>query len=146
MPELHKYHFARPSHGACMVRYPKIGNNLFCLLTSPSCTSVPVAYNRSELTQVCKGRHLGDISKRDALQAALNLVLNGKTNEGVKQLDDLIGRELERYFVRKGVPPEDAEEMVWELFLRAVKPGSGYRGDAPAEHWINTCKKRMVID
>lgn len=81
-----------------------------------------------------------------AIQAAMDRIRQGDANGGIVALDELIGRQLERYFKGKGVHPDDAEEMVWTLFARAARPEGGYRGDAPAEHWINTCKKHLVID
>lgn len=87
--------------------------------------------------------------KKAAIQAAMDRIRSGDANGGIRALDRLIGRELERYFKSNGVLADHVEGMVWKLFAKAAQSASGeggYRGDAPAEHWLNTCKKNLVID
>jgi len=104
------------------------------------------AYNQTASEFHIAGAGVDFSNSDDPVQRALSRIAAGEVNKGIAELDRLIGRQLERYFERNGAKPEDAEELVWTFFTRASHPTSGYRADAPAMHWINTCKRRLMID
>lgn len=65
--------------------------------------------------------------------------------------DLLVGRWKNRLFrlaLRFFRRPEDAEEIVQEVFLKVYRMAATYRSDAPFEHWLlriasNTCVDRL---
>ena len=65
--------------------------------------------------------------------------------------DPLVGRwknRLYRLALRFFRRPEDAEEIVQEVFLKVYRMAASYRSDAPFEHWLlriatNTCVDRL---
>ncbi|HYS77662.1 MAG TPA: sigma-70 family RNA polymerase sigma factor [Candidatus Dormibacteraeota bacterium] len=65
--------------------------------------------------------------------------------------DPLVGRwknRLYRLALRFFRRPEDAEEIVQEVFMKVYRMAASYRSDAPFEHWLlriatNTCVDRL---
>jgi RNA polymerase sigma factor (sigma-70 family) len=62
---------------------------------------------------------------------------------GVTMLDDLMGGLLERYFMRNKVRPEDAEEMVWEVWMKICS--AEFRGETRAVVWVWIIARNALI-
>ena len=61
----------------------------------------------------------------------------------IVQLDDQLGRRLERYFMRNKVSADDAEEMVWEVWLRVCT--GQFRKEGRALVWIWVIARNVLI-
>ena len=63
--------------------------------------------------------------------------------------DVLVGRWNNRVFrlaLRFFRRPEDAEEIVQEVFLKLYRAAAGYRSEAPFEHWLLKIATRTCVD
>lgn len=63
--------------------------------------------------------------------------------------DLLVGRWNNRVFrlaLRFFRRPEDAEEIVQEVFLKVYRTTAGYRSEAPFEHWLLRIATRACVD
>jgi RNA polymerase sigma factor (sigma-70 family) len=61
----------------------------------------------------------------------------------IVELDRLLGRKLESYFVRNKVRAEDAEEMVWEVWLKLCQ--GQFRQETRAIVWIWIIARNVLI-
>ena len=65
-------------------------------------------------------------------------------NRGVKRLNDALGRKLQRYFERHRVPEADAEQMVWDVWVKLLK--DGFRGETRPVVWIWILARNLLRD
>lgn len=63
--------------------------------------------------------------------------------EAVRQLDRLMGRKIERYFIRHKVPEQDAEELVWDVWLKLLS--SVFRGETRPAVWIWVIARSILV-
>lgn len=59
-------------------------------------------------------------------------------DEAFRQLFDRHGEEIFRFFLRQGLPTEDARELTQETFVRVYQGMDGFRGEATARTWVFT--------
>jgi RNA polymerase sigma-70 factor, ECF subfamily len=108
----------------------------------------------SRLAQVDRSTH-GEMSagtteqlptEEAALAAAFALRLGppAEREQCVLLLNRALGKRLERYFVRHRVAEAEAEELVWEVWLRVLQ--GNYRGDARPVIWIWTIARNLMLD
>ena len=57
-------------------------------------------------------------------------------DERFRQLFDRHGEEIFRFFVRRGVPAEDARDLTQETFVRVYQGMRGFRGDSQPRTWV----------
>ena len=63
--------------------------------------------------------------------------------EAVRLMDHRFGRLLERYFIRHKVLPDDAEELVWDVWLKILH--STFRGETRPVIWMWTIARSILI-
>jgi DNA-directed RNA polymerase specialized sigma24 family protein len=63
--------------------------------------------------------------------------------EAVRLLDRRFGRMLERYFIRHKVNPDDAEELVWDVWLKMLR--SNFRGETRPVVWMWTIARSLLV-
>lgn len=80
----------------------------------------------------------------DIEQAVVAVRQGGAARErGVLQLDRLLGRRLERYFMHHKVRSEDAEELVWQVWLKVCT--NELRDEGRAAVWIWVIARNLLI-
>lgn len=84
------------------------------------------------------------ILDHDIEQAVAAIRQGGAQREqGVLRLDRLMGRRLEQYFVRHKVRAQDAEEMVWQVWLKVCT--GELRDESRAVVWIWVIARNLLI-
>lgn len=80
-----------------------------------------------------------------ALDKAFSLLTGNpqQQEQAVVLLDRAMGRRLENYFIRHKVQENDAEELVWDTWLKLLK--SEFRGETRPEIWIWTIARSLLI-
>lgn len=84
-------------------------------------------------------------TSEDEVLASAFALLHGKEREreeAVRLLDRALGRRLERYFVRHRVPADDAEELVWDVWLKLLR--SDFRGETRPVVWVWTIARSLM--
>jgi RNA polymerase sigma-70 factor, ECF subfamily len=66
--------------------------------------------------------------------------------EALRLLFDRHGGAMGQYLYRLLGSREDAEEVVVDVFMRAWRSAAGFRGSAPAHHWLYRIAYRLAID
>lgn len=63
--------------------------------------------------------------------------------EAIKKIDRMFNRRIERYFVRHKVPQPEAEELVWDVWLKLLN--SKFRGETRPSVWVWTIARSILI-
>lgn len=79
------------------------------------------------------------------LRQAFSLIKGSERDreEAVRRLDRALGRKIERYFVRHKVPEADAEELVWDVWMKVLT--SEFRGETRPVVWVWMVARSILI-
>lgn len=55
-------------------------------------------------------------------------------------------RPLLAFLIRHGVPPDQAEDVLQEAFIRVVRGASGFRAEAAVSSWLYQIARNLAVD
>ena len=67
-------------------------------------------------------------------------------DESFDRLFERHGREVHRFFVRKGFPFDRAAELTQEAFIRVYQGLSEFRGDSQARTWVFSIARNLYLN
>ncbi len=101
--------------------------------------------SQSTSSRVARFAYQEDIEPK--LNRAVEDLRRGRDREASFQIIHRVFRaDLLRFFRRRGLAPEEAEDLVQETFLGVANDIGGFRGEAPFRHWLfalaSNCMRR----